>query len=443
VTQAGFAILPPINTANAEYVRQTAYLLNLDGFSGGALLTPNTAAGGARYPWVTNLVNDQLTNAFDDDEAWFGEATFGVTEKLDLTFGARFSDKTGGDIRYLPTEAFRTLDPAVRPQGDPFAGPIVTVLANGDPTTGITYDKDKPTIDTYKFSAAYQWKPDIMVYLTYAEGFTAASDPVVPTGGAATTESYPASSCPERISPTQVRICLPVETVENTEIGIRSDWLDSRLRFNATYFDSDWQGMRVPLLPTDQFGNLQPFPYDSGEGSGVAKGWEFEVIWQATDRMQLNAGLGLIDTSYIQAGVMTGSQGGANTNGNLASQPFAYAPDESAALGITYDIPMNNGGHVLLAGNYGYIGDYARDAAYQRTQIDQNGNPVLEPAYGILNTRVVYEPSRRNYSVELWGKNLLDELYINGGFDARDIWGYDFSVIGRAREVGLTVSFTF
>ena len=50
--------------------------------------------------------------------------------------------------------------------------------------------------------------------------------------------------------------------------------------------------------------------------------------------------------------------------------------------------------------------DYARDAAYQRTLIDQNGNPVLEPAYGIFNARFVYEPAARNYSVELWGKNL-------------------------------------
>jgi outer membrane receptor protein involved in Fe transport len=49
----------------------------------------------------------------------------------------------------------------------------------------------------------------------------------------------------------------------------------------------------------------------------------------------------------------------------------------------------------------------------------------------------------RNYTVELWGKNLTDELYVNGGFDTRDIWGYDFSIVGRSREVGLSLSFTF
>jgi outer membrane receptor protein involved in Fe transport len=157
----------------------------------------------------------------------------------------------------------------------------------------------------------------------------------------------------------------------------------------------------------------------------------------------LNAGLGLIDTEYIQAGVLTGPPGQASITGNYPGAPFAYAPDESYALGAQYDIPMPNGGRILLVGNYGYRGDYARDAAYQRTFIDQNGNPVLEPAYGILNARFVYEPAAQNYSVELWGKNLTDELYVNGGFDTRDIWGYDFSIVGRSREVGVSLTFTF
>jgi outer membrane receptor protein involved in Fe transport len=443
VNPAGFSILPPINTTYAEYARQTAYLLDLEGFTGGALLTPNSAVGGARYPWVTNLVSDQLTEGFDDDEAWFGEATFSVTEKLDLTVGARFSDKTGGDIRYNPSDAFRTPDPAVRPQGDPFAGTIVTVDSTGAPTTGITYDKDKPTIKTYKFSAAYQATQDVMVYLTYAEGFTSASDPVVNIGGASVIESLPATSCPVRVSPTQAQICLPVEVIENSEIGLRSDWLGGRLRFNATYFDSTWDGMRVALLPLDQFGNTQPFPYDSGAGKGTADGFEFEVIWAPTDRLTLNAGLGLIDTNYIQAGVLTGIPGQASITGNFPGAPFAYAADESGTLGAQYEIPLSNGGQFVLVGNYGYMGDYARDAAYQRTQVDINGRPVLEPAYGILNARFLYEPADRNYRVELWGKNLLDELYVNGGFDTRDTWGYDFSIVGRSREVGVSLSFEF
>jgi hypothetical protein len=130
-------------------------------------------------------------------------------------------------------------------------------------------------------------------------------------------------------------------------------------------------------------------------------------------------------------------------NGNAPGSPFAYAAEESGTVGAQYEIPLRNGGRFLLVGNYGFTGDYARDAAYQRTLIDASGAPVLEPSYGILNSRFVYQPAAQNYSFEIWGKNLLDEFYLNGGYDTRDTWGYDFGIVGRAREVGLAINFEF
>jgi iron complex outermembrane receptor protein len=427
---------PTVNVLTSEYARQTAILLGLNGTtipgvpSGGNMLTPDGApvilAPAGRYPWNFGFIsNDTLTNAWDDDTAFFGEATFSVTDSLDITVGARRSDKDGGDFAYTPADAFLTPDPAIRPPGDPFAYSAVTQA---------TTDLDAPKIDTYKFSVAYRPRDAMMIYLTYAEGFTSAATPIV-TIGLNSLEPPGCTRLPT--SATQARCSLLPEIIENTEIGLRSDWLDSRLRFNATYFNSDWNGMRVTQLPRDAAGNTQPFPYQSGDGAGTADGFEFEVVWAPTERLQLDFGLGLIDTNYVQSGVFDG------VTGNFPGAPFAYAAEESAALGAQYEIPTPNGGRILLVGNYGYTGDYARDAAYQRTLIDANGNPVLEPGYGILNTRFVYEPSDRNYSVEVWGKNLLDELYINGGFDTRDTWGYDFSIVGRSREVGVSLSFSF
>ena len=420
--------IPAINTATSEYVRQTATLLNLNGVTGGNMLTPDNSSvayGANRYPWnLGSIATDGLTNRWDKDHAFFGEATIGVTKKLDLTFGARISDRSGGDKTYTPNDGFRTPDPAVPPQGDPFSYSAVTRDVSDPPT---------PTTDTYKFSAAYHVRDTMMFYTTYSEGFTQESTPLTTIGPIAT----PPSFCGPRVDATHVVCTLPQENVENKEVGMRSDWLAGKLRFNATYFDSLWKGMRVNLLPTDTAGNTQPFPIQSGEGRGTASGWEFEVVWVPTNRLRLNFGVGLIDTNYIQAGTFDG------VTGNYPGAPFAYAPEHSGTIGANYEIPMSNGGHILLVGDYGYMGPYARDAAYQRTLIDANGKPILEPSYGILNGRFVYEPGNRKYSVEVWGKNLTDELYINGGFDTRDTWGYDFAIVGRSREVGVTLSFTF
>ncbi len=114
-----------------------------------------------------------------------------------------------------------------------------------------------------------------------------------------------------------------------------------------------------------------------------------------------------------------------------------------AALGANYSFDLSNGAQLTASANYGWMGKYARDAAYQRTSIDAKGNPILEPAYGILNSRLVYAPNVGDWSVTLWGSNLTDVLYINGGFDTRNVWGFDFSVVGRAREVGLSLDMQF
>ena len=60
-----------------------------------------------------------------------------------------------------------------------------------------------------------------------------------------------------------------------------------------------------------------------------------------------------------------------------------------------------------------------------------------EPAYGVLNARIVYQPSTRNWQLSLFGTNLTDEWYVNGGLDNRLGNGIDSATIGRPREVGV------
>ena len=73
----------------------------------------------------------------------------------------------------------------------------------------------------------------------------------------------------------------------------------------------------------------------------------------------------------------------------------------------------------------------------------ENGNIEYEPAYGVFNANVRYEPPQGNWYLEAWGRNLGDVQYVNGGFDTRTVWGYDFTVIGQSREVGVSLGFEF
>jgi iron complex outermembrane recepter protein len=363
---------------------------------------------------------DTLNKNEGDQKAFFGEVTVGLTKKLDITLGVRVTDDEGRSIVHTPTDGFRPLVPGDEPRGDIFEGY----------RTAVNENPDLGNNTTNKYGLQYQLTDDIMLYGSWSEGFTetAIQNPNLPTSVNGV--------CPSVLVATPVQ--LRREVITNREIGLRSDWLDNSLRFNATYFDADWDGMRVNNLPIDPCtGAPSPNPYLSADGGGVADGYEFELVYAPTERLRFNANLGMIDTAYTARGFFDG------TNGIGPNTPFAYAPENSAAIGVQYALPTAGGAQWTFVGNYGWSDKYTRDNANQRTPVDANGKYIYEPAYGIFNSRVTYTPAAGNWTATLWGTNLTDEQYVNGGFDTRFVWGYDFSVVGRAREVGAGLSVRF
>jgi iron complex outermembrane receptor protein len=357
---------------------------------------------------ITFITDDALSGDEDEDMALYGEATFSVTDRLDLTLDVRVTEDDGRAYTYAPTQAFRTISPLIEPQGDSFAGPVAT----------LTEDPDLGSITTGKAAISYQLTDDLMLYTSTARGSRR-------TGSTSSTMSASSSSSPRSSRPMRSEFA-----TTGSADGCASMAPCSLL---------SWSGMRVQNLPPDPDnpGQSLPFPYPSSDGRGTADGFEADISWLATDRLRLNFGVGLLDTACQERGFFDGQ------NGIGPKNPFAYAPEQSASASLQYDVPMPNGGNLLLAGQYGWMGEYARDAANQRTPVDANGNPILEPAYGLLDLRAVYEDPYGNWNIGVWGRNLIDEQYVNGGFDTRFVWGYDFSVIGRSREIGVSLGFTF
>jgi iron complex outermembrane receptor protein len=288
-----------------------------------------------------------------------------------------------------------------------------------------------------------------MLYTSWGEGFTEGAAqiitlPVIGPGGCPNTVNSPVTYPQNR------------EIVTSTELGLRSDWLYSTLRFNASYFDASWEGMRVATLATNPCsGDRLPNTIIRSDGRGEANGFEFEVVYAPTDRLTFNVNLGLLDTQYLATGAFTDTGNdlsgpivvpltAANGTG-IASlgSAFAYAPDESFSLGVQYDQPLSSGASLTYVGNYGWMGKYVRDTANHRIPRDANGNPEFEPSYGLLNGRLVYTPSEGNWTADVWATNITDKQYVNGGFDTHTVWGFNFSVVGPPREVGVALNISF
>lgn len=346
------------------------------------------------------IYGDSLSGGEDIDTALFGEMNFHITDKLTATVGLRFTQHDGRSFDIEPTDAFRRYDPHDPVNGDPLVGTIVDTAE----------DPDLPTVRTPKFALRYQFDDDRMLYLSYSEGFTAGEVNFVDLIG---------------------EVVLDPEVLKTRELGLRSDWLEGALRYNGTYFYSDWEGLRVNnLVPDpDHPGQILPFPYETSSGLARVTGWEHELIYAPNSLWRLNFTLALLDTEYLDVG-------DPEVSPLRIGDEFAYAPDVSYTIGVQRYLNLPSGAELTFRADYGWKDEYQKDSAPDRQ------SPEPEPAYGLLNARVVYGFPNRDWRLSLFGRNLTDEYYESGGIVANSV-GAEFVTLGRPREYGLSFDFTF
>jgi len=240
-----------------------------------------------------------------------------------------------------------------------------------------------------------------------------------------------------------VRTYFPFEpsTLNNFEIGIRSDLADGRVRFNATIFNTVWEDIQALGAVNDPSTGLQlPTLLTRNIGEAEAEGVEFELTFLPTESLMLNFNLGLLDTGYTKLPV-------GQTSGHLpwtTDTEFQQAPDTTYSIGIQHTANLENGGSWVSRLDYNYQAQFWRSDPFLRMS-GYIGIPSSEDESGdskLLNLRFTYEPSDANYSLSLFGTNLTNEYLINSGF-FHGIWGFDFATVARPREAGASLTFRF
>lgn len=348
------------------------------------------------YSWQTMETVPRLMNTLqltvNTDTAIFAEGTFDITDKLSLTVGGRQSTE---DFE------FQTLDPA-EPLPPPntishsVAGTVR--LVNGVPVQGkVDFDQFTPRV-----ALQYQFTDNIMGYVSVSDGFdgggvNARFDPTLPNNG-----------------------ILPFEgqTLQNYELGLRTDLADRRLRLNVTYFDGTWEDIQVAEVLTPGTTTT------TNAGEATTDGLEIEGLLRVGDSLTFNFAAGWLDTAYTDVGLATTI----STNSK-----FPFAPETSYSVGFQYDATLGNGGTLTTRFDYGWFDDFEtfRD---DRFHVSSNNE-----AYGLLSGRLQFTPADGNWDLALIGTNLTDEYYRLGGFPAI-LAGIDQGVVARPREVGVSLT---
>jgi iron complex outermembrane receptor protein len=366
-------------------------------------------AAGGRPP-----AGDRLNGSEVDGYALFGEVTVGLSERLDLTLGYRYHDQEQDQFEFdelAGVAAGITAPKPTQTNREWTSGGVYDGIIIPSSLTSVAFDAD-----TIRASLSWQFNDDAMIYFGYTEGFN--------SGGLAIYE--------DSLGPVQTQF--DPETLENKEIGLRTDWLDGRLRFNATYFVTDWIGIQLAATIKDratgqEITELVP----QNAASAEASGWEFELSFAATQKLLFQSNIGLLDTKYTDS----------RSPAVSLNTEFSRAPDETYNLGIQYDEDLANGGSLLTRFDASYTGAFWRS---DTPSLRQNAYGVARGYeagdYWLLNARLVYTPPAGNYELSLFGTNLTNEYSINSGF-LHNIWQFDFGTVDRPREVGVGMRMFF
>jgi len=376
------------------------------------------------------------TRFMQDSQSYglFGNVTWNITDRLALTPGVRWAwdEKAVTDTANVSN----TFTPAP-----------------GTTSTTITTSDEWDDVD-WRLTADFDITENHMIYATASKAFRAgAYSYTIPSWTAAnnaTSDNLTAglATNPPFVDP---------ESVENHEIGMRTEWVGGRLRVNLTYFDMDYtnrQAATPVTVPTSQ-ASAGFIIVTTNTGDVSLDGIELEGQFAATENFMVDFSAGTLDYTLH------------NICANNGDFLFPGPADDSYALGATYFHDLRSGSNLTYSLNYGWTGKQQTHPGGIVDPVSKGcaagaGAAFLDsryelPDYGLLNGRVRYTSAGGDWALTFFGNNLTDEVYGNyasrfgGGFwdngAPAAISGPQRSALsitrGHPREYGVTFQYNF
>ena len=312
---------------------------------------------------IPSLVLDlpQTTNQTSKSKAIFFEGDYSFTDHWTLTLGGRYTEdkKTTNQVG------------------------IVTAAAEEK------WDKFTP-----KVALKYQLNDDSMVYALYSNGYRAG-------GFNGRVDSVETAATP-----------YDPETVDNFELGYRSEWAGRTLIFNATAFYMDYQDKQEEIQQPSATSGTGQVTRVVNAATATIKGAEFELMWLAAEGFTLRANLGLLDASYDEFPVNLGTADDP-VFADFSDLDFRRAPKTTISLVGNYYWQVGAGQMMIQAG-WRFLGAHEVDFA--------NKPELHNSSQNLIDASINYY--YQDWYFSLFGRNLAKEDGYQIGFDVAGLWSY-------------------
>ncbi len=339
----------------------------------------------------------------------FADVDYAINDKWNIIGGLRYSKDKKDFTWDIPTNSFSTIamNQLVPPQAQIPIGNII--FQEVDYNASKSWDKI-----TGRLVTSYQYTDDDMFFASYSTGYK--------SGGFDSLGAVP-NSQPLAFDP---------EDTTNYEIGYKGIWWGQVVANISGYFLE---------LENQQYGVDSKRPDDVAAVPLIINidreitGLEFDLRWMASDSVTLG-----IVSEVRSTDTMTPEY--FNGEGELV---LAQKKAEDAALNytITFDwMPDFGVGTTNLHVDYAYL----ENTNSQIVGLEEYKKAI--PEYFLdtrsLNARLSWANDGDNLEVGLWGKNLMDERYVEGvGGLTATILGTPAARINRGLEAGIDVKYSF
>ena len=376
-----------------------------------------------RVPALSGFISQSHSDPETRSYALFGQASYQLLpDQLTLTLGARYThEKKNGSFTQTWTGGANLDDPALGLTPEERVRAIALRNALNPRTAYSLSTKD----DSFSGLAtlAYNINRDVMVYGSYSRGSKS---------GGLNLANLPAGVTAE-VDP---------ETVDNFEIGVKSQLFDRRLTLNAAAFHtkvSDYQtGITEQVVGT----NSTRY-YIANIPEVISRGFELDGYLAISPSVGLNGSLSYTDAYYVDfkngptaVENLNPATGGSRIT-DLSGEPLSGSPKWAWNVGTDFQVPV---GQTPLGDTeiYGRA-DYSWRSSYF-TEVS-NSRHSRVPSFGVANARLGVRTHDGRLDVSLWAKNLFDKNYYTTLSVANT--GLVTATLGDPRSVGVTVRSSF
>ena len=383
----------PFRNFSQEFQLQSAsdgpltWLLGAYYFWSSAKYNPLTLEGAAAAAagGQIRFFREQVTKSY----AGFAQVSYNLTPETTLTGGIRYTDEK----QTMPEGKFTLLGPDPAPTELPF-------LPDEQDSSGWSW----------RLALDHQFTPDVMAYVSWNHSLKSGGFPLVTTG------NLPGYA-PEKL--------------DAYELGLKTEFLNGRVRINAAAFLYKFKDIQVTRVTTG--GNVV-----ANAAEATMKGIDIDLDISPTPYFNVYAAFGYLDGKYddYQTAVyyiprQPAPAGGAAT---LADQDASgnrtiFSPEMSATVGASYAVPTS-------------IGKFKLDSflLFVDKQYVGPSNAFIMPSYSLLNAGLGWTSDDEHFYARVWANNLLDKEYFAHVYESTT--GIN-TIAGTPQTYGVTLGFKY